>query len=952
MVPFRTWIMAYRYFFSGILFLLAGMVAFLLWPSRTTPPPFTKLSQKQLPLDWGQVDTSLLLGQLGWLTGDAGDFTSSGELKQLIETHQPGGLQLTGFSPQVFPHLSAFLQKGITVPLLDGSDAFPLLQTHFNTGQNLPSPGLMASMGDEDIAASWQKLSMVQSHASHLEFRILPTAQLDPEAWNSAGILSFAHLSVGPWPDTSSALNALEVQLRPLIDNGLSGIYLDSTAWEQLSISENTWRVWLREGLGFQGLLLTDFISARHIPAQLNASVDIWMIDRKEISSFNQTIQTEYAYRIRPEEWDARLLRVLKAKEWVFKVRRQQKASTETVKQASLLPSSDPEALSNFDLYRNLEDNRWDHLAWKWTRSSLVLAANPNFLLPFTRIGDKTFQVWTLSDTSCTTFEKRFRQYADVRVRSLDTDRYPIQPIAVRQVPGTVNIVLVDQENLTESTHGAFIRSVRHLASKSPVVVLHFGAIDQLQYWGDEAALIYVAEKTKLTETLAAEMLFGGFSPRGKLPYAINDYFPADHGLTFPKIRLQRPPTQIHRVLPEKLVGIDAIVYSAIEKGAFPGCQIAIAYQGDILYSKAFGKHTYQEDAVPVKVTDLYDLASLTKVAATTMMAMSLHHRGVLDLRKPIGDYLSFPSNSRLAAIPVERLLTHQSGLRSNLPIFPYLKGKKKSRVNCKDGFCDWAHADFPVSVAEDLYFSAELEQDLRQSILALNPRQGRRYRYSDLNFYLLQQILEQQSGQSLDAWTQEHLYRDLGLRYTLFNPLERFSKNRIAPTERDMEWRKQLLQGYVHDEAAALLGGVSGHAGLFSNAEDLAVLFQMVLNGGQYGGTYFFDPGTTTLFTEPYKGEIRGLGFDKPSRLNASSRAGQISQEAYGHTGFTGTCVWVDPANELVFVFLSNRVHPKKDNRKLQEQMIRRRIHDVVYDALGTASDFFPGLPGEKNIQ
>jgi CubicO group peptidase (beta-lactamase class C family) len=387
-------------------------------------------------------------------------------------------------------------------------------------------------------------------------------------------------------------------------------------------------------------------------------------------------------------------------------------------------------------------------------------------------------------------------------------------------------------------------------------------------------------------------------------------------------------------------VGIDAIVHTAIDKKAFPACQVVVAYRGDVLYSKAFGHHTYAKEAPAVRKDDLYDLASLTKVSATTLMAMHLHHKGILDLHKPIGRYLDLPDRSRMAGIPVSRLLTHQSGLRANFPIVSYVRSKKKTKVDCRSIYCDQEKDDFSIAITDKLFFSEKHRAILEDKIRHYDPRYGKRYRYSDLNFFLLQKILENLSGQSLDQWVDEHLRGELGLRNLTFRPNERFPLSRLVPTEKDKKWRKQLVHGYVHDEAASLFGGVSGHAGLFANAEDLAALFQLVLNEGTYGRSTLFGPPTARLFSEPYGNSHRGLGFDKPSFANTSSRSSRISEQGFGHTGFTGTCVWVDPEKELVFVFLSNRIHPDKKNRKLQELRIRKRIHDVVYQALGSLEE------------
>jgi CubicO group peptidase (beta-lactamase class C family) len=289
--------------------------------------------------------------------------------------------------------------------------------------------------------------------------------------------------------------------------------------------------------------------------------------------------------------------------------------------------------------------------------------------------------------------------------------------------------------------------------------------------------------------------------------------------------------------------------------------------------------------------------------------------------------------------------MTHRSGIQPHMPVIPYLKYRGAGNTACDSFFCKEASETYNIQVAENFYFQQGLQDRIWKDMNEVSMRRFDRYRYSDANMILVQRILERLQKDSLDNLAQRYFYEPLGLSHITYNPLEKFPEEHIVPTENDRRWRRQQLRGYVHDETAALLGGVAGHAGLFANAEDLAILFQMLLNGGEYARQRYLQAETIDLFTDDSHGNHRGLGFDKRYRSNRTGRAYDMTPNAYGHTGFTGTCAWVDPDHDLVFVFLSNRVFPSVRNRKLFSQNIRTRLHQVVYDALDSYEGGWPEL-------
>lgn len=376
---------------------------------------------------------------------------------------------------------------------------------------------------------------------------------------------------------------------------------------------------------------------------------------------------------------------------------------------------------------------------------------------------------------------------------------------------------------------------------------------------------------------------------------------------------------------------IDEIALSGITSSAYPGCQVVVAVKGKIIYRKCFGKYTYDADALPVNHESMYDIASITKIASSTLTTMILHHEGKIDLHQPLGFYIpEITSNSAYQHIIIREMMAHQAGLE---PFIPFYKRTLSDGAPALPYYNTLYDATHQVEVADNLYLQTAYKDSMYARILR-NPLKEKKYLYSDLCYYFMQPILEKLTGMPLDRYVQQRIYQPLGLRFIGYKPLQRFSKDQIVPTERDQYFRKQLLWGYVHDPGAAMLGGVAGHAGLFSNATDLAQIMQLFLNGGKMAGHQFFDERTVNEFTRAqFPGNKRGIGFDRPNASGGGTCDELASQKSFGHSGFTGTLAWADPKNEVVFVFLSNRVHPSQDNWKIRDMNIRTKIQHVVYE-------------------
>jgi beta-N-acetylhexosaminidase len=363
-----------------------------------------------------------------------------------------------------------------------------------------------------------------------------------------------------------------------------------------------------------------------------------------------------------------------------------------------------------------------------------------------------------------------------------------------------------------------------------------------------------------------------------------------------------------------------------------------VAKKGNIIYEKAFGAHTYDNKRM-TETSDVYDLASITKVVSSATAIMAMVDDGLVDITKTLGTYLpQIPDSSVYKDLVLRDILTHQAGLMPWIPFYTstLTNGKLNPelyRKTQKEGF--------DVQVAEDVWLNDGQRDSIMTKILNTPLRSKKDYKYSDLGYYFMKAIVEEISGQSLDEYMMQNFYQPMGLETMGYLPLKRIPMDRIVPTEYDVYYRMQLLQGHVHDMGAAMQGGVGGHAGVFSDARDLAAMMQMYLNGGSYHHQQFLSTETVNEFAKCQfcNGEKeenrRGIAFDKPNRQGSEGPTCDcISYESYGHSGFTGTLAWADPEEEIVYVFLSNRIYPSMDNKKLQKMNIRTRIMEAIYMA------------------
>lgn len=496
-----------------------------------------------------------------------------------------------------------------------------------------------------------------------------------------------------------------------------------------------------------------------------------------------------------------------------------------------------------------------------------------------------------------------------------------------------------------DATQMSFLKGLENLPN---VLLVLMGNPYLLKNMCGIGSAVVAYEADSIVEATVAKVLLRKESARGKLPVTPcvdMGVMPEEPPVMLEKPSLARQANDLKKVdfvkdagvtNPEALEKLSRFIQQSIVGSAFPGCRILAAKDGKVFYDEAFGYYDYSRQKA-VELTTMYDIASITKVVATTLAVMKLYDQGKLDLNKTLGHYLPWTKNSEKENIIIRDLLLHQAGLKAWIPFYketltaggdlnPALYSTERKK-------------EMAIPVAKDLYLRNDYADTVWQRILASGLENRGRYVYSDLDFFFLAAVVEQITNKQLNDYVAEQFYKPMGLKRITYNPLKKHKLTEIAPTENDIVYRKQLIQGYVHDPGAAMFGGVAGHAGLFAGAEEVAAIFQMLLNGGMYKGKRYLNQPTVQMFTA-YNSKIsrRGLGFDKPAadRNDGGPAGNRVSGYAFGHQGFTGTCAWADPATGVVFVFLSNRIQPSADNNNINRLSVRTVAQDYIYEALG----------------
>jgi beta-glucosidase-like glycosyl hydrolase/CubicO group peptidase (beta-lactamase class C family) len=498
--------------------------------------------------------------------------------------------------------------------------------------------------------------------------------------------------------------------------------------------------------------------------------------------------------------------------------------------------------------------------------------------------------------------------------------------------------IIIAYHDLSQSSSKNFglnesqIDFIKSLKNHDNILHLWFGNPYGLKYFQNASNVVVTYEDNTQTENAVFRILNDRSVFEGHLPISAGKY---KAGMGYKHVDIKKTvvsdiamdETQMDKA--SILMKIESLANEIVYDGVAPGLQMVVYFKGGQLYNKCFGRHTYAPESQSVRTTDIYDLASLTKILSTTLASMKLYDQGLLDLHKTVGDYIYLDDSSTIKNIYIYQLLTHDAGLTPFIPFY-----QRFNLENYYQYFSNTSDNEFNIQVADAMYLRSDYKDSMWHEMSHSELKHIGTYKYSDLSMYILQKVIESITHVPLDQYVSNNFYKKMGIGLT-YHPLNKYPLSRIVPTEFDATFRIQQLQGYVHDQGCALYGGICGHAGLFGSASDVAKVMQMLINGGKWNGMQLLNPAVIAKFSEQQRiGSRRGLGFDKPNLEDPSSSpcASECSFATIGHTGFTGACAWADPFSELVFVFLSNRIYPSTDNKKLARGHYRERLQSLFY--------------------
>src|SRR5690606_14546682 len=432
-------------------------------------------------------------------------------------------------------------------------------------------------------------------------------------------------------------------------------------------------------------------------------------------------------------------------------------------------------------------------------------------------------------------------------------------------------------------------------------------------------AIVVSYQNSVIAQEKSAQLLFGAIPSKGTLPVSVGNHFKVGDGKINNEIaRLSYTIPERVGMNSEKLKKIDSLAQMAVDMKMTPGIQLLIARKGKVFYNKNFGKHTYDGDE-KVVFDDIYDLASITKIVATLPLVMELEEQGEISLDSKLSEILPEYKNSNKKSITIKSMLSHYARLKPWEPF--YIRTLDADKKPDPKYYRTSYSKDFNIEISENLFLRSDYQDTIQAIVKDSDLLDKLEYRYSDFPYFILKKFIENHYDKPLDELVQEHFYKSLGANYTMYNPYHIISNSHIIPTEEDNYYRYQRVQGYVHDMGAAMQNGVGGHAGVFSNANDVAKIMQMYLQKGYYGGKRYLKPETLDRFNKTYyidKKNRRGVGFDKPQLKGEGSTCGCVSMDSFGHSGFTGTYAWADPEEEIVYIFLANRTYPTEGDNLL----------------------------------
>lgn len=739
-----------------------------------------------------------------------------------------------------------------------------------------------------------------------LELELYPFAKLMEEGLMSIMVAHLNIPSLEPKPNTP-------VSLSPAVIKGL-----------------------LKGEMGFEGLIFTDALNMKGVtknskPGELEvkallAGNDVLLYPEnipKAVRSIENALKDGLLMQ---EEIDERVKKILKAKYW------------------SGLHEYQPVIVDN--LYLKLNSPMAKLAKQKLYEQAITVVKSKENVLPIRSMDANSFASLSIGIDGFNEFQEVLDCYATFNHYNIPPNISDLSYFTdLLHILGHYKTVVVNVHGLQKKSDlesDAFRSSIillKALEEETDLIISIYGNVYNLEAFEGFSNLIITYEDEPITQRLVPQIIFGALPGKGRLPVTPLLAFPEGTGQTTSLIgRLAYSIPEDVGLDSKILDKIDHIVQDAILDQAFPGCQIVVARKGEVIMEKSYGHLTYDKKQ-PVTSKTIYDIASITKVVATLQAIMFLEEKEVLNLNEKVSKYLPDLAQSNKKDILLNDMLLHQAGL---LPYIPFWQ-RTVDKVGLKPAFYSFSpELNFQNEIIPGLYYLNSMQDSLWRwcvdsDLMDKKKKTHYEYKYSDIGFYVMKKLAEKELNQPLNEFLDQNFYAPLGLSTMTYLPLCKFPEDNIAPTEDDKSFRNTLLCGTVHDQGAAMYGGIAGHAGIFSNANDLAIMMQMHLQNGFYGGIRYFQESTIPKFTSRQnKTNRRGLGWDKPLLGEPGGPTSHYaSPKTYGHTGFTGTAVWVDPEFDLVYVFLSNRVYPDANNAKLIKNSIRTKIQDVIYEAM-----------------
>ena len=948
------------------------------------PPPYIDIATPWADSVLETLTLEERIGQLFMIPAySKGNHLETAKLHQLVDSHKVGGIIFMQGGPVRQVEMINEIQRRSKTPVMIAMDAEWGLGMRLDSTISYPWQMALGATRDPEVVYRFGKeaarqLSLVGTHVSFSPVVDVNNNPINPvinarsfgEDVQLVSLLGDAYMrglqdsrvlacakhfpghgdtDVDSHEDLPVILHSRgrldSLEHRPfqfLIDRGLGStmaahLYipaLDSTPELASTLSTKIVNDLLKVQMGFRGLVFTDALTMKgvakfHEPGELEvkaliAGNDILLFP-SDVPIATQKIKAAIeSGRISEAQITEKCHMVLKVKEWSGL---HEFSSLETENLAESLNNSGAQALHK-------------ELAEK----SLTLLRDDKNLLPVPLNSSKKIAVLNIGKKQNPEFNKALGNYLTFdNYHMSENPNFSTSKEITAQLKGydLVIVAMATASRRVSKNYGInqqAVRVINRLSQTSDVIFCAFNnpyGLGRLHSPATAQAILVGYHDTKVTQQAMADAIVGAAPIGGRLPVSVSEEFGFGAGLDRSRINILRKvnPEQIG-VSESRLLQIDSIALEGIAEQAYPGCRVLALKDGQLFYDKSFGHLTYEEKT-PVTEETIYDLASITKVAASTFSLMRLQDEGKINVDYNLCDYLDICDTSDYYNMNLTEMLSHHARLKSWIPF--YLQTIEDGSPN-PDLYRKSKGGGFTTEVAKGLYINDNYRDSIYDRILNTALRSKREYKYSDLGYYFVQDIIERHTGNQLESFVDSAFYKPLGLESMGYLPLNSHDKNTIAPTEYDMKFRKQLVHGHVHDPGAAMMGGVGGHAGLFSNGYDLALLMQLFMSGGEYAGTQYISESTLDYFTQCHfcdEDNRRGIGFDKPTyELDRGPTCNSASLDSFGHSGFTGTLAWADPEHGIVYVFLSNRIYPNSDNRKLLKMDIRTRIQQVIYDA------------------